>query len=500
MNSNESSRTSCRYVPKNRQQMNDLEATRQTSQLELRGLEARHAEAASDLARREATLDQSRQRQGGVGEESAALEDRLQTLDTGLTDAREALAEKQRLVAALEASSAELSRQGEAFAGTIRESRESLAAAQRDLSNIRTRIETSRASHEALVSGRKRILAQREEIDRRHAALIVSISEADAPLKGLNEALKTRISGRMDIENRLQEARSLVTAGDHRLRELADAHRAAEQRLNAVRADLERMRLSLQEEHVRRETLQEQLSGMSLLVKDVLASLPEGANEAEWQARLDSLERKIQRMGPINLAAIDECQEQEERKQYLDAQATDLHHAMETLQRAIQKIDNETKQRFRETFDQVNERLASLYPRLFGGGKAHLEMIGDDLLDAGVAVVARPPGKRNSSIHQLSGGEKALTAVALVFAFFELNPSPFCMLDEVDAPLDDNNAARFCRMVEEMSEKTQFIFISHNKIAMEMGQQLLGVTMHEPGVSRLVSVDIEAATEMAATG
>jgi chromosome segregation protein len=202
-------------------------------------------------------------------------------------------------------------------------------------------------------------------------------------------------------------------------------------------------------------------------------------------------------MGAINLAAIDEFSEQSERKNWLDAQLADVNEALTTLEEAIRKIDNETRARFKETFDLVNEHMQRLYPKLFGGGVAQLEMTSDDLLEAGVSVMARPPGKRNVNIHQLSGGEKALTAVALVFAMFELNPAPFCMLDEVDAPLDDTNAARFCELVREMSDRVQFIVITHNKITMELANQLIGVTMHEPGVSRMVAVDVDEAVEMA---
>jgi chromosome segregation protein len=184
-------------------------------------------------------------------------------------------------------------------------------------------------------------------------------------------------------------------------------------------------------------------------------------------------------------------------EQNLDAQNADLEEALETLQEAIRKIDRETRARFKETFDLVNKGLQELFPKVFGGGHAYLELTGEDLLDTGVAIMARPPGKRNSSIHLLSGGEKALTAIALVFAIFRLNPAPFCMLDEVDAPLDDANVGRYCRLVTEMAKEVQFIYITHNKIAMEMAERLMGVTMHEAGVSRLVSVDVEQAAAMA---
>ena len=204
-------------------------------------------------------------------------------------------------------------------------------------------------------------------------------------------------------------------------------------------------------------------------------------------------------MGPINLAAIGENNQLSERKEYLDLQNNDLIEALTTLENAIRKIDKETRTRFKETFDKLNANLKEMFPILFGGGHAFLEMTGNDLLDTGVAIMARPPGKKNSNIHLLSGGEKALAAVALVFAIFKLNPAPFCILDEVDAPLDDTNAGRFSELLAQMSIDVQFLVITHNKITMEIAQQLLGVTMHEAGVSRLVSVDIEEAVEMAAS-
>ena len=234
--------------------------------------------------------------------------------------------------------------------------------------------------------------------------------------------------------------------------------------------------------------------------KAVTAALLPEATAAAWEASVAEVEGKIERLGQVNLAAIDEFKEQSERKEYLDRQFADLTEALNSLESAIRKIDKETRQRFQETFDKVNTGLKDKFPRLFGGGHAYLELTGDDVLAAGVAVMARPPGKRNSTISQLSGGEKALTAVALVFSIFELNPAPFCLLDEVDAPLDEYNVGRFCDIVRDMSERVQFVFITHNKHTMELARQLVGVTMNEPGVSRLVSVDVDEALRMAAAG
>jgi chromosome segregation protein len=239
------------------------------------------------------------------------------------------------------------------------------------------------------------------------------------------------------------------------------------------------------------------LAELQQKVDDVLLKLPAHAKESLWQAQLTKLARDISLLGPINLAAIDEYETQFERKNYLDQQDQDLTSAIATLEAAIAKIDRESRHKFKLTFDQVNHDLQHLFPKVFGGGSAYLALTGDDFLDTGVTIMARPPGKKNSTIHLLSGGEKALTALSLVFAIFRLNPAPFCMLDEVDAPLDDANVHRFCNLVREMSQTVQFIYISHNKIAMEMASHLTGVTMFEPGVSRMVAVDIDEAIAMA---
>ena len=215
------------------------------------------------------------------------------------------------------------------------------------------------------------------------------------------------------------------------------------------------------------------------------------------QGEIDRINREINALGAVNLAALDELTAARERKTFLDAQNADLNDAISTLEDAIHKIDLETRDLLAATFNQVNEHFGRMFPSLFGGGNARLVMTGDEILDAGVQVMAQPPGKKNSTIHLLSGGEKALTAIALVFAIFQLNPAPFCLLDEVDAPLDDANTERYAKLVSEMSKGTQFLFISHNKIAMEMARQLIGVTMQEQGVSRIVAVDMEAAVSLA---
>ena len=255
---------------------------------------------------------------------------------------------------------------------------------------------------------------------------------------------------------------------------------------------------------LRREGLKGQANGQLQLLQEqqiqlqqVIADMPEQASIDAWSQQLEKVKQNILRLGAINLAAIEEFESQRERKAYLDSQDDDLNKGLAILEDAIRKIDKETRSRFKATFETVNHDLGLLFPKVFGGGKAYLALTGDDLLETGVTIMAQPPGKKNSTIHLLSGGEKALTALSLVFAIFRLNPAPFCMLDEVDAPLDDANVERFCRLLKEMSQSVQFIYISHNKITMEMADQLIGVTMHEPGVSRIVAVDIEAAVAMA---
>jgi chromosome segregation protein len=307
---------------------------------------------------------------------------------------------------------------------------------------------------------------------------------------------------RLATEARLGESRRQAQALDEKYREQDSARQEIIQAAEDLRSDLERARLGQQEIELKARSIAEQVAEQGAegdaRVEDIAAEIPEGANSANWAEQIESLQLNIQRLEPVNLAAIQELEEESERKEYLDAQNADLCEALTTLENAIAKIDRKTRTRFKETFEQVNKGIQELFPRLFGGGHAYLEMTGEDLLTTGVSIMARPPGKRVASIHLLSGGEKALTAVAFVFAIFQLNPAPFCMLDEVDAPLDDANVSRFAALVSEMSETVQFVIVTHNKTTMEMIHQLSGVTMREPGVSRLVQVDVEEAARLAA--
>lgn len=343
----------------------------------------------------------------------------------------------------------------------------------------------------------ERLNQQLAQFKERRVALEEQLALGDDPFIELQAELEAKLEARLNVEDELRNARRAQEECEHELRAAEKKRSEAEQAAQSVRSELERHRMDWQGLKVQRETLQNQLREAQFELETVVAELPPEANEEQWGAELERIGSRIARLGAINLAAIDEFKSQSERKTYLDSQYNDLTQALETLENAIRKIDRETRTRFKETFDKVNQGLSGLFPKVFGGGSAYLELTGEDLLDTGVAIMARPPGKKNSTIHLLSGGEKALTAIALVFSIFQLNPAPFCMLDEVDAPLDDANVGRYSRMVEEMSSKVQFIYITHNKIAMEMAHQLMGVTMHEPGVSRLVTVNVEEAAALA---
>jgi chromosome segregation protein len=355
-----------------------------------------------------------------------------------------------------------------------------------------------RTAHTSLTQNLQRASSQLTQLTHRREELKTTLENSEAPLQEQLTLLNQKLSERTTIDKALNEVRRNLEDVDGYLRKNEQQRHLAEQQVQERRDRLNQARLQSQEVNVRCMTLQEQLNEGGLDAEELFNTMDEDATEAAWQEQVERLANRIQRLGPINLAAIDEFQEQSERLKYLDEQHEDISSSLETLENAIRKIDRETRTRFKETFDKVNSGIKELFPRLFGGGHAYLELTGEDLLDTGVTVMARPPGKRNASIHLLSGGEKALTAVALVFSIFQLNPAPFCMLDEVDAPLDDANVGRFCDMVKDMSGQVQFIFITHNKITMEIANQLSGVTMHEPGVSRLVTVDVEEAAQLAA--
>jgi chromosome segregation protein len=317
------------------------------------------------------------------------------------------------------------------------------------------------------------------------------------PLEDQQETLQKLLQQKATSDINKEELNDKITSNVEMLSVAEKGQKGVTDKIQAMFSQLQSIKLECEGYRVRANGVLEQLQEMQQNLKSVLDTLPLNADDKSWQNLLDKTITAVARLGAVNLAAVEEYDVQAERKQHLEDQNNDLVSALGILEQAIRKIDKETRSRFKDTFDRVNEDLKLLFPKVFGGGIAYLELTDDDLLETGVTIMARPPGKKNSTIHLLSGGEKALTALSLVFAIFRLNPAPFCLLDEVDAPLDDANVVRFCKLVSEMSKTVQFIFITHNKIAMEMATHLTGVTMVEPGVSRMVAVDVDEALAIA---
>lgn len=316
------------------------------------------------------------------------------------------------------------------------------------------------------------------------------------PMETLKLNLTEAVTVKQTRETALSEARNQLEAQEAELKTLEQVRMQNEQALSPMRDKLEQSRLNEQEARLYFEQCQTGLEESGMDEEVLMEGLDEHAKASAYASKTNQLQKDIDNLGPVNLAAIQELDSEAERKTYLDSQMQDLVEASETLEGAINKIDRETREKLLATFNEANQHFGELFSTLFGGGQAKLELLGEEILDTGLQVFAQPPGKKNTTIQLLSGGEKALTALALVFALFRLNPAPFCLMDEVDAPLDDSNTERFCAMVKKMSEKTQFLFVSHNKITMEIAQQLIGVTMQESGVSRIVDVDIDEAMKM----
>ena len=459
---------------------------------------AAHMGLRSQIDSLRARAEQRDRRMQQLALELTEVEGALEVANSGSRAARGRLEEAVAAMAELEDRRVALESGRDALRARLASSRERAQAARNAAGEAAIRVESRRTSHQSLLAGIERLDSQIAQFETRRNDLVAQLAtgeEAETRLKAtLEEALQQRLS----VEGELAAARQKMESVDAALRQFDERRMGAETAVEEARSALENVRFTVQELRLRRETLVEQFTQTRLELADVAAALPVDASAPVWEQRLAETSEKIERLGAVNLAAIEEFAEQSERKEYLDRQFADLTDALGTLEDAIRKIDRETRSRFQDTFDRVNTGLREKFPRLFGGGQAYLELVGDDVLEAGVAIMARPPGKRNSSISMLSGGEKALTAVALVFSIFELNPAPFCLLDEVDAPLDENNVGRFCDIVREMSGQVQFIFVTHNKTTMELANQLLGVTMNEPGCSRLVAVDVDEAVRMAA--
>lgn len=481
-----------------RQGLTEADLARDRAQQLLQDAHRRHAELQGRLQAARAREQEAAQRRERLDQEAAEI-----TREQGLT--REALsrarAELERgllVLGELDARRPDLESERDERREALAAARSRAQAAQLGARDLLVRVESRRSTQESVTVSRTRMLEQREQLEKRRTELEAGLAGADAPIQQLETQLAEALSRRLEVEGELGVARRAVEEADAELRMLDERRLHGERAVNETREAMQAAQLAAQETRVRRETIAEQFAATGFVLEEVRLGLVADAGVEAWEGKLVQVRTDIEKLGQVNLAAIDELKEQTERKEYLDRQFNDLTSALDTLDQAMRRIDKETRTRFEETFERINAGLKEKFPRLFGGGHAYLELVGDDVLAAGVAIMARPPGKKNSTIHLLSGGEKALTAVALVFSIFDLNPAPFCLLDEVDAPLDEHNVGRFCDIVREMSQRVQFIFITHNKSTMELASQLVGVTMNEPGVSRLVAVDVDEAVRLAA--
>ncbi len=471
----------------------DLEACHQAE----RDLDRRHQQLAVQDSGLASRLEHLQGRAAELSEELAGLGESREEARLSIDEVRE---QWQAAMVRLE-EGAERRERLEKLRQAARERLASLRGQQRPLADQLQRLaleqERLAAERAGLAEQQGRAGEARERLQGRLAELEEERELLREPEEESRERLEELLDRREREERSLNAVRARAAELVERLREDEQARQGHERALEGIRERLQESRMQVQALRLKAEGQDEQLRELGHDEQALGESLDPNATESAWQTRLEELGERIRRLGAINLAAIEEYDQQAERRDYLEAQHAELSEALETLDRAIRRIDQETRSRFRDTFERVNTGLQALFPRVFGGGTAWLTLTGDDLLETGVAIMARPPGKKNSTIHLLSGGEKALTALSLVFAIFQLNPAPFCMLDEVDAPLDDANVGRYARLVKEMSESVQFIYITHNKIAMEAGERLMGVTMQEPGVSRLVAVDVEEAAALA---
>ncbi len=445
-------------------------------------------------------VEQTRDRSGRLEQDLAEVASQQEELTATKLEAETRFEELDTEIAALQEVYSEAELAGEALAdeadtarNRLRDQERGAQEAEFNERGIRSRIAELQRNLQLATEQNTR--AQQELLSLEAELTTLDAAAAEA---GLQDTLELRA----EREEVLGLARIEMDTLAAQLREADEERLTLERSLEPRRERIMQLQLQEQAARLAAEQFAEQLNERQVDRAAVQASLvdqPQEWSRPAWlQTEVQRITKKIESLGSVNLAALDELNESRERKSYLDAQFLDMQTAINTLEDAIHKIDRETRDLLQNTFNEVNTHFGELFPKLFGGGEARLIMTGDEILDAGVQVMAQPPGKRTTSIHLLSGGEKALTATALVFALFKLNPAPFCLLDEVDAPLDDANTERYANLVGSMAEHTQFLFISHNKIAMQMARQLIGVTMQEQGVSRIVAVDIDSALQLAA--
>lgn len=476
--------------------LTELESSRETCHREVQRLNDTISQNQSDLTRKQAQLDALVQRHQAIQQDITDCEQRQSQCRQDIANAERAIEQGQQAASGFQQRRESLMAQRGQLTQQLQQQREKTQASKQCMDEYGIRLSSNENQLAVLEQTLRRDHRQLDQLTERRDELADQLNTVDSPLTQLQAELQSQLQRQSALEQALSQAAEHLEGLNQRMMTLQQARETAQTEMNDMQTGLQQLKMERQAVQVRQSTITEQLEEAELSISTLIEQLPADASLSAWTERSEALATRITRLGPINLAAIEEHDTLTERKTYIDKQHADLQEALETLQGAIRKIDKETRSKFKETYDKVNTGFQALFPKIFGGGQACIEMDDDDFLTAGVIVKAQPPGKRNATIHMLSGGEKALTAIALVFSLFQLNPAPFCILDEVDAPLDDLNVGRYCRLIGEMASQIQFIVISHNKVTIESCDRLMGITMQEPGVSRVVAVDIDEAVSM----
>ncbi|WP_244670106.1 hypothetical protein [Coxiella endosymbiont of Amblyomma nuttalli] len=463
-------------------------------------------EISAEITRVQITLSEKRtrlvgmqQRQNCLRESIMAWKERIERDECALAIVKSKAQSLSSSIGSLEKRREDILRQHDYYHRQLIERRENAHQKRKEADKLEIRLMGSKNQLNLLKRNVIHNQQRAKQLIERREILSQYLCEGDRLLNALNQKLQHTLEKQLAIEVELRGVEKKLEESNHILCELEQKRLLIQNSLHEVQTQLEEFRMQRQLFNVQQITIQEQLNENNFDYEQVIAALPANAAIDVWKEKSNRLIQRIQRMGPINLVAIEEYERVNERKSYLDRQHTDLTEALTMLKNAIQKIDRETRTKFQETYDKVNYHLQALFPQIFGGGKATLEMTKADLLTTDIIVRAQLPGKRGVTIRMLSGGEKTLTGIALIFSLFCLNPAPFCILDEVDVSLDDANVGRFCQLVREMSKEVQFLVISYNKATIEMADYLMGITMQEPGVSCVVSVNVQEAIEMVGT-
>ena len=484
-------------LAQNEQSLRQLEEQRDRQLREYQQTSTQLTKTQAQLSAKQSRLTELQNQQQRLTRELSESDQSLANLQSLFTKVQEQLNEANRLQLEYQEQRQNLMQDRDRLQIELDQVRQRTHQQRQIADELAVRVASTENQLAILKQNQMRDSRQRQQLNERRTALTAQIEETVDPIEQLRLELQQQLSSRLNFEQLLKEVEEQLKASQQQLNQLVKNQQNFQQKYHEEKNVWQKLQLDQQALLIRQSAIQEQLAEHHQTIPDLLPGIDPNAEIGQWEQRLQEIISRIQRLGAINLAAIEEYQVVNERKTYLDKQQSDLTEALDLLTEAINKIDRETKQKFQETFAQVNQNFQELFPRIFGGGKAELELLEQDWLNSGIQVKAQPPGKRNSTIHMLSGGEKALTAVALIFSMFKLNPAPFCVLDEVDAPLDEMNTGRFCQLVKEMARSTQFVMISHNKVTISLSERLMGVTMQEAGVSRIVSVNVTEAVALA---